>query len=222
MTRIMAGACLSIFAVVYAAYLCGARINRTHSLPKGLYWVVDKPPERGDIVAFWPQDTEAIREAVRRGYLIPGAYNDGGRGGYGLILKKLLAVPGDAVSLTDAGVVVNGSLIPNTKPLDRDNLGDPLPVVRFENRRLGDNEALFLSDHLPRSFDARYFGVQDLRQIVEVVVPVWTTFTGNRANRRPTSRKDATDFVPTGCFPSSHSNSATLQKSGAETNALKP
>jgi type IV secretory pathway protease TraF len=44
----------------------------------------------------------------------------------------------------------------------------------LENYRLRDGEALFLSDHLPRSFDARYFGVQDMRQIVEVVRPVWT------------------------------------------------
>ncbi len=90
------------------------------------------------------------------------------------MLKKLLAVPGDIVSLTDDGVTVNGVLVQNTRPLDRDNIGTLLPVLRFENHRLRENEALFLSDHLPRSFDARYFGIQDMRQIVEVVKPVWT------------------------------------------------
>jgi conjugative transfer signal peptidase TraF len=168
----IAGVCLLLAA--WIAYLCGARINRTHSLPKGLYWAVDKVPERGDIVTFWPDDSEPFRMARERGYIIPGRHNDQGAGGYDLMMKKLLALPGDIVSITDAGVVVNGALIPNTHPLDSDNIGDPLPVLRIDSYRLGEHEALFLSDHLPRSFDARYFGVQDMRQIVDVVVPVWT------------------------------------------------
>ncbi len=172
-TRTLAVLCLLFFTVTYAAYLCGARINRTHSLPKGLYWVADKTPERGDIVSFWPRDTAEVREAVLRGYLISGGYNDTGNGGYGLILKKLMAMPGDVLSLTDDGVFVNGVLIPNTKPLDADNMGDPLPRLRIARYRLGDNEALFLSDHLARSFDGRYFGLQDMRQIVHVLRPVF-------------------------------------------------
>ncbi len=172
-TRTLAVVCLSFFTVTYAAYLCGARINRTHSLPKGLYWVVDKAPERGDTVSFWPGDTAEMREAVRRGYLIAGGYNDTGRGGYGLVLKKLMAMPGDVVSITGDGVFVNGTAIPNTRPLAADSIGDPLPVFRLAEYRLGDNEALFLSDHLARSFDGRYFGLQDMRQIVHVLRPVF-------------------------------------------------
>ena len=176
------GTCSRLFAIVgvvlllaiWIAYLSGARINRTHSLPKGLYWAVGKTPERGDIVTFWPDDSEPFRMARERGYIIPGQYNNRGTGGYDLMLKKILALPGDVVSFTDAGVIVNGELIPNTRPFDRDGIGDPLPVVRLENYRLRDDEALFLSDHLQRSFDARYFGVQHMNQIVEVVVPVWT------------------------------------------------
>lgn len=89
------------------------------------------------------------------------------------MLKRLVALSGDIVSITDAGVAVNGVLLPNTRPLARDNLGDALPVVRLSDYRLSEHEALFVSDHLPRSYDARYFGVQDMRQIVEVVVPVF-------------------------------------------------
>jgi conjugative transfer signal peptidase TraF len=172
--RILAVAGPAILLAAWIAYLCGARINRTHSLPKGLYWVVAKTPERGDIVTFWPDDSAPFRIARERGYIIPGQYKSRNGEGYDLMMKKLLALPGDVVSFTDAGVIVNGSLIPNTQPLDRDNIGDPLPVLRLDNYQLRDHEALFLSDHLPRSFDARYFGVQDMRQIVEVVAPVFT------------------------------------------------
>ncbi len=173
-SRIIALTGMAVLAVCWIAYLCGARINRTHSLPKGLYWAVNREPRRGDLVAFWPADTPDLREARRRGYIIPGVYNVGPNGqGYGLLLKKLAAVPGDVASITNAGVIVNGVLMPNTVPLLCDNIGDPLPILRFENRRLTEGEALFISDHLPRSFDARYFGVQEMRQIVEVVEPVW-------------------------------------------------
>jgi conjugative transfer signal peptidase TraF len=172
--RAVSLAAVVLFLAVWAAYLAGARINRTNSLPKGLYWAVDKTAQRGDLVAFWPRDTETMREARRRVYILPGVYNTVGGEGYGLLMKRLVAVPGDIVSITGAGVEVNGTLVPNTRPLPVDGAGDPLPQLRFANYRLRDTEALFLSDHLPRSFDGRYFGVQELRQIVETVVPVWT------------------------------------------------
>ncbi len=167
-------AAIGLFLAVWAAYLSGARINRTNSLPRGVYWVIDKPPERGDTVAFWPRDTAEMREARRRGYILPGVYNTAGGEGYGLLLKRLMGIAGDTVSVTDDGVVINGSLVPNTKPLDADNVGDPLPRLRFTDYRLGENEVFLASDRLPRSFDGRYFGVQERHQIVEVVVPVWT------------------------------------------------
>ncbi len=172
--RALAVVAIIVFLAVWTAYLSGARLSRTNSLPKGLYWAVAKEPERGDLVVFWPRDTAAMREARRRGYILGGVYNTVNGEGYGLLLKRLMAVPGDVISITDAGVVINGSLVPNTRPLVADNVGDPLPTLRFTDYWLGDGEVLFLSDHLPRSFDGRYFGVQQRRQIVEVVVPVWT------------------------------------------------
>ncbi len=165
---------LAALALVSLSYACGARVNRTNSLPKGLYWRVQKPPERGDIVAFWPDGSEPFRIARDRGYILPGVYNKIDGVGYGLMLKRLMGIPGDIVSITDDGIVVNGRLLPNSMPLSHDNVGDPLPIVRITDYQLADHEALFVSDHLPRSYDARYFGVQNMRQIVEVVVPVYT------------------------------------------------
>lgn len=171
--RVFALLGIAVLALAVISYACGARINRTNSLPKGIYWRVKKTPERGDIVAFWPDGSEPFCLARARGYIIPGVYNQADGVGYGLMLKKLMGLPGDTISITDAGVIVNGELLANTKPLSHDNIGDPLPVVRIDNYLLADNEVLFISDHLPRSYDARYFGVQDLRQIVEVVVPLY-------------------------------------------------
>ena len=173
-SRVIAVGGVCVLCVALLLYACGARINRTNSLPKGIYWVVDKPPERGDIVLFWPSDCAEMRMARERGYIHEGVFNNASGVGYSLLMKRFLGLPGDVVSVTDAGIVINGTLIPNTTPLRCDNIGDPLPRLRFRDYTLKENEAFFVSDHLPRSFDARYFGVQETRQIVDVVVPVWT------------------------------------------------
>jgi conjugative transfer signal peptidase TraF len=165
---------LSFMGAFVIAYDLGYRINRTNSLPRGIYRVIDKQPERGDIVSFWPDGSEPFRIARERHYIIPGRYLNRGDGGYDALMKKLMALPGDVVSVTDDGVFVNGELIPNSKPFERDNLGDPLPVFRLHDYTLRENEVLFISDHLPRSYDARYFGVQDKKQILDVLTPVYT------------------------------------------------
>ncbi len=172
--RVFAVGGVGVLFVLLLLYACGARINRTNSLPRGVYWAVSKPPERGDIVTFWPSDCAEMQLARERGYIPHGVYNQTGGVGYGLLMKRFLGLPGDVVSVTNEGIWINGAFIPNTKPLDADNLGDPLPRFRISNYMLKENEALFVSNHLPRSYDARYFGVQEVRQIVEVVVPVWT------------------------------------------------
>jgi conjugative transfer signal peptidase TraF len=174
LTRTFAVSGIFLLVAGLAVYFAGGRYNRTNSLPKGLYWLVDKEPERGDIVSFWPDGSEAFRTARERGYLIPGQYNDQGDGGYDAVMKKLLGLPGDIVSITEDGVSINGVSVPNSRPFARDNIGDPLPVIRLRDYRLKENEVLLLSDHLPRSFDARYFGVQEKRQIIDVLVPVFT------------------------------------------------
>ncbi len=173
-SRVFAIAGILGLLVVLLLYACGARINRTNSLPRGIYRVVDKTPERGDIVTFWPSDCAEMKLARDRGYIFPGPYNKADGVGYCLLMKRYLGLPGDVVSVTDDGVFINGTLLPNTKPLLCDNIGDPLPCLRFTDYMLKENEAFFISNHLPRSYDARYFGVQETRQIVEVLVPVHT------------------------------------------------
>ncbi len=113
-----------------------------------------------------------MRLARERGYIFDGMFNRADGVGYGLLMKRFLGIPGDVVSVTDDGIIINDSLIPNTKPLLCDNTGAPLPHLRFTEYTLKETEAFFVSDHLPRSFDARYFGVQNTRQIVDVLVPV--------------------------------------------------
>lgn len=172
-SRVFAVGGVFVLLAVLFLYAYGVRINRTNSLPKGLYRVVKKTPERGDIVTFWPSDCAEMRLARSRGYIFEGVFNNASGVGYGLLMKRLLGVSGDMVSVTDAGIVINGSLLPNTRPLLCDSIGAPLPYLRFTGYALKEHEAFFVSDHMPRSYDARYFGVQEMRQIVDVLVPVY-------------------------------------------------
>ena len=97
-----------VLFLAFLLYACGARINRTHSLAKGLYWVVAKTPSRGDIVTFWPSDCPEMRLARDRGYIIPGVYNKTNGVGYGLLMKRFFGLPGDVVSESSASSVVDG------------------------------------------------------------------------------------------------------------------
>jgi len=104
-----------------------------------------------------------------RGYIDANAF-----GGYQAMIKKIVAGPGDTVSVTDQGVVVNGNPILNTKPLSKDTEGRELPYYRISNYRLLADEVFLVSDLSPISFDARYFGPIKKRQIRCAIQPVCT------------------------------------------------
>lgn len=157
-------------AVVIGCALAGARINTTASCPVGLYWEIDAPIEKGAMVIFCPSESPVFDQAEARGYIGAGFCP----GGYGLMIKKILAVSGDHISVSDQGVCVNGEMVPNSKPLDIDRAGQPIPRYRVDDYTLRTEQVLLMSDHSPLSFDARYFGPISQSQIRSVIRPVLT------------------------------------------------
>ncbi|MDE4536801.1 conjugative transfer signal peptidase TraF [Pseudomonas sp. ITEM 17296] len=170
---------LSVAAVVAILAFCavplvlwgGARLNVTSSFPPGIYWVVDKAPEKGDLVMFCPPQEAVFQLAHARGYLAGGTCP----GGYMHLLKRLVAVSGDDVQITAEGVSVNGQLQVRSQPLQQDPSGRPMPQPPLAHFRLGSDEVLMLSDYSRLSFDGRYFGAVPQGQLGEVVEPwlVW-------------------------------------------------
>jgi conjugative transfer signal peptidase TraF len=158
-------------AAVGGLYAAGARFNSTPSFPRGLYWITATPIERGSLVLACPPPSEAIAEARRRGYLDAGFCP----GGSAPLIKRVAALGGDWVTVAPAGVEVNGSTLPNSRPLAADADGRPLPVYRTEGRTLAPGEVLLMSDFNPLSFDGRYFGPIERGQVQAVVRPVWVT-----------------------------------------------
>lgn len=160
------------FCALPLALLAGARINTTSSFPPGIYWVVDKAPEKGDLVLFCPPRQEIFRLAHERGYLSSGTCPSG----YMRLLKRLVAVSGDEVLIAPEGVSVNGRLQQRSQPLQQDPRGRSMPHPQSPHFRLVRGEVLMLSDYSRLSFDGRYFGAVPQAQLGEVVKPwlVWS------------------------------------------------
>lgn len=164
----LAGACA--LALCAGAGGLGARINTTRSIPLGLYWLSSDPVEKGAYVMFCPPQNGVFDEAKDRGYIGAGFCP----GGYGYMMKRVLAAKGDAVSVAGDGVRVNGDLLPLSAPRNADAAGRPLPRFPSAQYTLGNTEVLLMSDVSATSFDGRYFGPVTRSQIKTVVRPVWT------------------------------------------------
>ncbi len=148
----------------------GLRVNTTPSIPVGLYRVSRAPVAKGAYVMFCPPRTRAFAVAKQRGYVGAGPCP----GGYGYLMKKVLAAKADRVSFAVDGVRVNGALLAFSAPMRADQAGRALPRYRARSRCLGAGEVLLMSEVSRTSFDARYFGPLPVGQIEAVIVPVWT------------------------------------------------
>ena len=134
--------------------------NASTSVPIGFYWRVAGRPSRGDLVLarapLW-----ARRLAAERRYLplnIP-------------IIKRVAAVAGDVVCASGDAISIDGRAVAHR--LSSDRMGRPLPS--WEGcETLGAGEFFLLMPEVPDSFDGRYFGVTERRDIIGRLVPLWT------------------------------------------------
>jgi conjugative transfer signal peptidase TraF len=94
-------------------------------------------------------------------------------GGYGQLMKRLVAAKNDRVTINAEGVAVNGQRLPLSKLIKLDGGSRPLPHYA-KSWVLGSDEVLVMSDSNSGSFDGRYFGPIQRAQIVGVIRPVFT------------------------------------------------
>ena len=165
---VIAGVCLAVGLVL--AHQAGLRLNTTRSIPLGLYRMSNDPIVKGAYVLWCPPKRPEFDLAKERGYIGAGFCP----GGYGSMMKKVLATYDDVVSVADEGVLINGTLIPASQPVEADSLGRPLPRFRVTDHVLASSELLLMSDTNGRSFDARYFGPVHRDHIQSLIHPVWT------------------------------------------------
>lgn len=132
--------------------------NASASVSVGLYFVDNRTPVRGDLVLVQFPDWVALI-ASQRDYLFPNLP----------AIKGVAALPEDIVCRLEEAITING--MPVAMAHRRDSWGRKMPLWSG-CRRLMKGEVFLLNDH-PRSFDGRYFGVSELRDVIGVVRPVW-------------------------------------------------
>jgi conjugative transfer signal peptidase TraF len=144
-----AGLLIVLFA---AGWIGGLRVNTTPSEPLGLWRII--PLTRsvlpGETVFVCPPDNAAMREARQRGYLRPGLCP----GGFGPLIKTVIAVAGQRVDVTDR-IVIDGVPIPASRILEKDAQGRSLRRDRSGMVRPGE---VYLHSGFIASWDSRYFG----------------------------------------------------------------
>lgn len=144
----------------------GMRFNVTNSYPKGLYVAESGAFGVGDLVeACVP--AAAAELAWERRYLGRGGPCDG----VNTVLKRIAAVAGDTVAITDR-VVVNGEVIENAPILREDAAGRALEPAA--GGVVGANHVWLLSTHVTESFDSRYFGEVPTSAVIRRMQPLWT------------------------------------------------
>lgn len=162
---------ISLISVALLFMAMGFRVNLTDSIPIGLYRITGLTNLKNSFVIFCPDDRPAFKQGLERHYIDHGLCP----GGYGYLMKKMVATEGDTVSVTAKGVFVNQTLIPFSKPKLNDGMNRTLPQWRTVNYRLKEDEVMTMTSQSEWSFDGRYYGPVHTGQIKGVITPIWVT-----------------------------------------------
>ena len=148
---IYAGAFFFFAAVFFAI---GFRINISDSLDKGVYlFRKNTPIQQGDIVRFITSP-EVSKLALERNYVTYRAFSDE----LPIDTAKIVeGIPGDSYVINKNGVFINDVLVPDSKPLDSDSIGRPMPVFQASGV-LEEGQYIVMSQNHTYGFDSRYYG----------------------------------------------------------------
>jgi conjugative transfer signal peptidase TraF len=168
--RCVAVSCLG-FAALVLLWALGVRINRSDSVPIGLWHEEALPGELapGMVVAVCPPAAPIFEMARARHYLSEGWCASK----LEVMFKPLAAVAGDVVEVDSRGVSVNGGLLLRSAPLEQDAAGRPLTAVPAGVYSVPPGYVWMISSYSPRSFDSRYFGPLPVAQLRGRVQPLW-------------------------------------------------
>ncbi len=153
--------------------LMGFRVNTTDSIPFGLYRITNIKNIKNAYVIFCPDDRPVFKQGLDRGYIGSGLCP----GGYGYLMKKVVATNGDQISITSDGVFVNRQLILFSKPTLIDGRKRPLPQWRTIDYQIKEDELITMTSQSECSFDSRYYGPIRIGQIKGVIKPIWVNAT---------------------------------------------
>jgi conjugative transfer signal peptidase TraF len=144
------------------------QINPTAtSAPRGIYLVMKAEHRHGGRVRVCLPESLA-RFGRGRGYLDRGSCP----GGVRPVGKRIVALPGDTVVVSDGELFVNGTRVARVRRLPRDSGGRFIPAVPEGSYEVVPGTAWLVSGFHPRSWDSRYYGAVPLAEGAPVLVPL--------------------------------------------------
>jgi len=145
-----------LFLVLFIGYKLGYRYNSSASFPIGIYKLDTSKKEiyKGKMVLFCPPNTKIFKQANKYEYVANGICSNG----YRPMIKKIAAIHGDIVKISDF-VYINNIKQKNSNVYNYDPGGRMLYHQKEKILKLQKNDIFVLSDYNKRSFDSRYFGI---------------------------------------------------------------
>ena len=135
--------------------------NASASAPIGLYLVSpESDARRGDMVI--ARVPIGVRELAAARRYIPSNVP---------LVKHVGAVPGDTVCAIGTAIIIDGRAVATRRPTD--GVGRPMPWWN-SCRTLHLGDVFLLADHVPASFDGRYFGISSSADVIGTARPIWT------------------------------------------------
>lgn len=161
MFGLMLVACMSLVTVHLIQPRPRLIWNASASVPVGLYWLREvRDLRRGDLVLVWLPGA-ARKLAAERGYLPSNTP----------AIKRVAGLAGDTVCVKNSSVMINGRVAARAFPVDRSGR---LLAVWWGCRALEADEIFLLNEGSVASFDGRYFGPSQRRDVIGRLVPLWT------------------------------------------------
>jgi conjugative transfer signal peptidase TraF len=150
-------AVLTAGAIEGGALWIGLIVNTTPSHRLGFYRKTSLPVSKGEFVLFLaPEEARKNRPYAQE-----------------RLIKIVVAMPGDRITIRPEGVTVNGMRLRNSAAIDHDLNGLAMPRLEMNDYVLREGELLAMSDYHPHSYDGRYFGPIP-ENSVTVLRPLWT------------------------------------------------
>ena len=160
---------LELFLIAWISIDSNVVINTSSSMPVGIYYRTTKPISNiqvGDVVLL------DNKKMLKQPFFKQGLDNE-----YFTLeenlLKKVVAVHNDILSINIGGLVVNGKLQSNSEITIQDSFNDILFWRIIKSYKIKENELVVLGTSL-KSFDSRYFGPIQKFCVSSIVKPLIT------------------------------------------------
>lgn len=175
MTKQIKNVKIPILLIVFSTFtalsfnILSLKVNTTTSLPYGIYKLnKDKITiQKKDLVLFCLNKSNSHKYG-RRGYLGYGHCNLS----LSPIGKQIVATPGDDISVSSKGIIVNNNYLPNTQKAYADVFGNHLTGANI--RKILDKDEYLVASFKENSFDSRYFGIVRKKEIIGKLKAIYT------------------------------------------------